>query len=336
MRQELAKRAFGWGLEGVQVALRAQSVVIKKLARAAASEPADLYIAHCLAALPAAAWAAHHHGAKLGFDAEDDHVGELVDAPENRFEIAIRQRIEQHFLPQCQHLTAASPGIARAYRERYGVIMTPILNVFPLSQASKHSDIGQAGDRGCALSLYWFSQTIGSDRGLEFLIKAMGKIPGRVTLSIRGNDILGYSERLKALAKDVGTAEAVRFLPLAQPEEMARLAAVHDVGVSSELNTPPNHTMCLGNKIFVYLLAGIPVLLSNTPAQSELAAQLGAAARLVDLNQTDTIVEALDELATNAEALAGAKREASRLSRARFNWDVEKGRFLESVKQALQ
>ena len=43
---------------------------------AACAVPADLYIAHYVAALPAAGAAAQRHGALLGFDAEDFHSGE--------------------------------------------------------------------------------------------------------------------------------------------------------------------------------------------------------------------------------------------------------------------
>jgi glycosyltransferase involved in cell wall biosynthesis len=117
---------------------------------------------------------------------------------------------------------------------------------------------------------------------------------------------------------------------------MVRLAAQHDVGLSSELSTPPNRSICLTNKIFTYLLAGIPILLSNTPAQRELAPQLKIAARLVDFNNSDEIVNALNEWLVSAPTLAAAKREAWRLGRTRFNWDLEKEYFLRSVKRGLE
>ncbi len=333
LRQLFAKKAFAYGVRDVQVAEWAQCPYAEPLAKAAAAEPADLYIAHYLDALPAAAWAARRHCAKLGFDAEDDHIGELTETPENQLDIAIRRRIEAQFLPNCQHLTASSPGIARAYCERYRVNMMPILNVFPLSQAPS----GPPPDcNGRALSVYWFSQTIGSGRGLEFFIKAMGRMRGSVTLSVRGSDFPGYSAKLKTLAAEVGVTDALFFLPPAAPDEMARLAAQHDVGLSFELNAPPNRAICLTNKIFTYLLAGIPVLLSNTPAQREIAAELGEAARVVDLANPDSIAATLDVWATDAKALASARSEAWRLAQTRFNWDREKDRFLQGVNRALE
>jgi glycosyltransferase involved in cell wall biosynthesis len=333
LRQELARKAFRWKLGATRIAPWALSPLTQNLAKAAVAERADLYIGHGLAALPAAAWAARYHGAKLGFDAEDDHVGELVADPVNQTEIAIRQRIEARFLPQCHHLTAASPGIAKAYRDRYGVNMTPILNVFPLSHAPSTVATYRPNNDG-VLSVYWFSQTVGPGRGLEQFIEAMGKTRRRITLSIRGSDLFGYSMHLKAYAASVGVVDSVHFLPSAAPEEMVRLAALHDVGLALELKTPPNHAIALSNKIFTYLLAGIPVLLSDTPAQRELAPELGPAARVSSLTDASALARTLDTW--DAKTLAAAKSEAWRLGQTRFNWDLEKALLLRAIKETFQ
>ena len=56
---------------------RAMHYVVPELAHAAAAVAADLYIAHNLAALPAARHAARRHRGRLGFDAEDYHRGQF-------------------------------------------------------------------------------------------------------------------------------------------------------------------------------------------------------------------------------------------------------------------
>jgi glycosyltransferase involved in cell wall biosynthesis len=117
---------------------------------------------------------------------------------------------------------------------------------------------------------------------------------------------------------------------------MARLAAQHDVGLASELRTPPNRAICLSNKIFTYLLAGIPVLLSNTPAQCELAAKLGIAGRVVDLANPDSMAAELDTWALSEQALVAAKFAAWKMAQTRYNWDTEKETFLRSVRKTLQ
>ncbi|MBS0540211.1 MAG: hypothetical protein JSR47_15695 [Proteobacteria bacterium] len=93
-----------------------------------------------------------------------------------------------------------------------------------------------------------------------------------------------------------------------------------------------SRSLCLTNKIFTYLLAGVPVMLSDTPGQRALAPDLGAAAVLVSLGDVDGIAATLDRL---APALAAAKAAAERLGRERYNWDREKHVLLEAVDAAF-
>jgi glycosyltransferase involved in cell wall biosynthesis len=327
--------ATGW-IPNLSLAMSAHHTICRKLALAATDQPAELYIAHCLAALPAAAIAANQHNAKLGFDAEDFHIGELADIPENQTEIRIRDRIERTLLSRCSHLTAASPKIAEAYWQRYGIEMEPILNVFPLSEAPKSYE-RQQGDRiGNEPSLYWFSQTIGAGRGIEAIILAMGKMQTRVRLHLRGIPAAGYQDRLEQLAKEVGVADRLHFLSSAPPVKMIELAACHDIGLSLELNEPLNRAICLTNKLFTYILAGLPVLMSRTPAQEDLALKLNNIAKLIDLQQPKAIARTLDNWLSEPSQITSTRQAAWKLGREVYNWDVEKNRFLTVVEKSLK
>jgi glycosyltransferase involved in cell wall biosynthesis len=156
-----------------------------------------------------------------------------------------------------------------------------------------------------------------------------------VTLHIRGYDMWGHGKALLSLAQDLQIGDRVKLLPMASPSAMVELAGEHDIGLSLETDVSENRRRCLTNKIFTYLLAGRPVLMSDTPAQQALAAQLGEAAALVTLANPTTIAEQLDRWALTTERLQAAGRTACRLARSRYNWQVEQRIFLASVAQAL-
>jgi glycosyltransferase involved in cell wall biosynthesis len=204
-----------------------------------------------------------------------------------------------------------------------------------LSNAPRAPVFDRSCNKNSALSIYWFSQTIGPGRGLEQILIAMARMRSHASLSIRGSDSFGYSTRLEAIAAELNVKDKLEFLPSGPPDEMVRLAAQYDVGLASEIGIPPSRAVCLTNKIFTYLLAGIPVLLSDTPAQRRIAQQLGAAARLVEIASPDKLAQVLDHLAMNDTTLSDAKREAWSQGQTRFNWDKEKQRFLQSVEQTL-
>lgn len=318
-------------------ASRAHHALTPALTKAASAKAADLYIAHNLAALPAAAAAAKKHGGKLGFDAEDYHCGELADTTDNALELRIRRSIEAGLLPKCDYLTSASPQISSAYASDYGTKMRSILNVFPLADApiQPRSPLRTSGE---APSLYWFSQTVGPGRGLEQIVCAMALLRSKVRLVLRGHPSAGYTRQLLEYARINGGDELlsrIDFLRVAPPNEMVRLSAVHDIGLAVEIPNTVNRDICLTNKAFAYLLAGVPVLLSCTTAQSQLAGELGAAALLADINDAAGLAESLDAYLKDHERQKEARAEAWRLGRERFNWDIEQTQFLDAVRRTI-
>lgn len=305
------------------------------LTRAACAVSADLYIAHYVAALPAAAAAAQLHGAAVGYDAEDFHAGERANDAAAARETALVRAIESDFLPRCAHGTAASPMIADAYAELYGVKLVPVLNVFPLVDAGDSPPVRGAHPKE-ELSAYWFSQTIGPDRGLQSFIQAMARTHARVTLHVRGSDHWGHGKNLLALARSLQIGDRVELLPMESPFRMVEFASQYDIGLSLEADISESRRRCLTNKIFTYLVAGRPVLMSDTPAQTALAGDLGAAAALVSLSDPATISDQLDRWALSSNGLQAAREAAWQLARTRYNWQVEQQVFLASVARALK
>jgi glycosyltransferase involved in cell wall biosynthesis len=313
----------------VAIAARAYGGPVSVLQEATRTIASDLYIAHYIAALPAASAAARRHGAMLGFDAEDFHSGEIIDGPGAALRMKMVEAVEGALLPSCSCVTAAAPLIAEAYATRYGVPRpTTVLNVFPMDMAPKQGRTATSG----MLRAYWFSQTIGLDRGLQSFMQSMPQAKTRIELDIRGGDRSRHAEKLLALARELGIADRVKVLPVGAPQEMVRVAAAYDLGLSLETDVSENRRLCLTNKIFTYLLAGVPVVMSDTPAQRAFAPGLGSAALLVSLADPGAMATALDRFATT---LGQAKSEALRLGRERYNWDVEKKVLLQSVAAAF-
>jgi glycosyltransferase involved in cell wall biosynthesis len=322
---------FGWSAPLV-LAAEAYGGPAWALRWAVGGVVADLYIAHYVPSLGAAAAAARRHGGLLAFDAEDFHSGEGTGGEEEDLRMALVRRIEGTVLPCCAYVTAASPMIGQAYADRYRIPMpATILNVFPLTMAPLDNSAPMGSD---GLRAYWFSQTIGLDRGLQSFIQAMARSETRVALDIRGSNRWGHGDTLLALARELGIGDRVRLLPLAPPEEMVRLAAPYDLGLSLETEVTESRRLCLTNKIFTYLLAGVPVMMSDTPAQRAFAPALGPAGSIVSLADPDGIAAVLDRLA-KAPALAAGKEAAAKLARERYNWEHEKSVLLTIVAQAF-
>jgi len=312
----------------------AHSAFTLPLVLAARNEPADLYIAHYVAALPAAAKAAVQHGALYAFDAEDFHPGDPPEGAEGEFERELIQAIERHYLPGCAYVTAASPGIADAYAHTYGITRpTVVLNVFPLEQAPEGPT--PRGTVQPGPSVYWFSQTIGPDRGLECAVRAIAMARSRPHLYLRGTPAGGFDHSLRTLAGQLGVADRLHLLPPAEPAEMERLAATYDIGLAAETGNTPNRRIALANKIFTYLLAGIPVVMSDISAHRRFAQGRAPAVSLYKVEDPESLACAIDALLQDTTALVQAREAAYRLGQERFNWQSESHKVVNQVRAVL-
>lgn len=316
--------------------LRAYDRVLPELLHQVLATPADLYIAHNLAALPLAVTAAVKHEAKLGFDAEDLHSGiGMHDDGLGRLEAGLTRLIEQANLPRCDYVTAGSPGIADAYGTRYRIPPpVPVLNVFPLSQRPQRF---QLSDPHGPMTVYWMSQSIGAHRGLEDVVAAIGSLAEcNIELHLRGRWQPGYADRFfrLAMSKGLQPAKIVHHAP-APPDSMVVLASQFDVGLAVEPGRDENNDLAISNKLCTYLLAGNAVIATSTKGQQPVMDTIGDAGFCYRPGDVGALRRHLRFWYEDRPALERARRHAWDWGTRRYNWDVEKEKFLRVVKRAL-
>lgn len=305
------------------------------LIRAALSVKADLYIAHYPPALPAAALAASRAGSLYAFDAEDFHLGDVPDSRPYAMRRRLVRFVESRHIHGCSYVTAASPGIADAYVSAYGISRPSVLlNVF--SRASAPSAPSARGWFSDEPSIYWFSQTIGPNRGLESALQAIALSVSRPLLVLRGFVSDDYRKSLVELASALDVLDRLRFLSHASPDDMTGLAAPHDLGIASETGYTPNNAIALSNKLFTYLLSGVPVLLSDTPGQALFASEVEDVVRLYSVNDPSSLAAAIDSfLDRDACVLAEARYKAFVIGQKRLNWESERVVLIACVESVL-
>jgi len=305
----------------------AQGRVYPELARVAAFKRADLYIGHYPDGLAAAAYAAKYHRALLGYDFEDFHIGEGSDL-KNRYRTEL---IEQRNLPQCSYITAVSPLIADEIEKRYRVKRpTVIHNVFPWSDRSSLD--GQIKDRrGEALSIYWYSQTIGLDRGIQDAIRAVGLIDAPIQIHLRGALSDNVRQTLITLATQNGIADRLYFHERVSPNELLSRAVEHDIGLALEPFKDANNGITSSNKLFLYLLAGLCIAATDVPGQLHVMKSIPDAGYLYPVGDYAALANILKNLIEHPALLKHHKEAALAAARDKWNWEIESQKLVEAV-----
>lgn len=306
------------------------------LRAAAAAEPADLYYGGTASGLAATAQAARMHRAPYALDLEDFHSQEQDDNREGRHANRLIGRLEHDLFPGAAFLTAASAAMADAYESARGRRPIPINNVFPLPDTQPDF----APSSGSGLRVYWFSQTIGPDRGLEDAVRAAGMSGAPIELHLRGAEQPGYVKALRLLAQQVAPKLVIMQHPPEPPDALLAVTCRehYDVGLALEQVHLLSRAVCLTNKAFTYLTAGLAVAFTDTPGQHALAVDLGEAAFLAPPGDVTALAAGFARWANDKALLGRAKQAAWEAAERRWRWDhpLEKGALLDAVAQALR
>jgi len=314
------------------IASRAFARVHAALVRAILAAPADLIYGGTTGALAAIAEAGRRSGTPYAVDFEDFHSAE-TSGPDAPFIDALAERIERAAIAGAVFLTTSSEKIADAYHAKYHVTPAVIHNTFPLPP--REPDFSRAP--GPPLRVYWFSQTIGPGRGLEPAIAALGRIGIAAELTLLGRPHGGFLDALRGAARAQAPRVAIVHRDPAPPDTMIDAARGQDVGLALDHGSPLNRDLCITNKALTYVLAGVPVLIADTPGQRALGIDLGRGARLVDPRDVGALADALAAWANDPASLECAKRTAWHAATRRWHWehDEERGTLYRLVGEAL-
>ena len=197
---------------------------------------------------------------RLVFDAHELFLDlpEIV-GPNRRFTRAVWQLVERSCMPSVDVAFTVSDGVGREYANRYGKQFTVVRNV-PLCTSAVNTSIS---DKDIVI----YQGAINVGRGLELLIDAMHFSPD-VELWIAGTGNLDAAIAMQA--QPLMELGRIKLLGRVAPENLREITAKASIGVSLEEDMGLSYRYCLPNKLFDYILAGIPVLVSDLPEMRKL------------------------------------------------------------------
>lgn len=289
----------------------------------------DIYIAHNLGALPAAILAAKNQNCKVGYDAEDMHSAQFGNLKSQGY--LLNKFIEERYFPQVDYFTAASPLIAKNYKIEYPYLKPILLNnVFP--KTNPH--IKPKEDTVKPIKLFWFSQTIGKDRGLEGVIAALLQLKKEFfELHLLGK--LSSGDREYFLDQLNGKDINIYFYEPVAPSELIDFASQFDIGLATELSFPKNRDICLTNKIFTYVQAGLAIVASNTSGQNNFMKEYPNMGFIFDLKNFQSLVSILNQYGENQALINQQQLQAIMYAQETLNWEYEEPLFISTVEKAL-
>ena len=175
---------------------------------------------------------------------------------------------EALFVRVADAVVTASPGYATCMARRYRIAPPAVVRNIP--SACAPSPRGAAARTGPPEVVYAGGLLRG--RGLEQSIDALALVAG-VKLALIGPGRPAYLTDLRERAVHAGVAERVEFRAPVPPGELVDALAGADLGLSLIQPVCLSYELTLPNKVFEYIAAGLPVLVSDLPVMAAFVAE---------------------------------------------------------------
>jgi glycosyltransferase involved in cell wall biosynthesis len=279
---------------------------------------ADAYHAHDLDALWPAAKAARRWGVPLVYDSHELWTGQssLVGRPLVR---GVWAALERRLVRNVDRTIAVSPGVAHILKDRYRLEHVLVVRNLPPYRPPVPGDriraeLGLAAGRPVVLYQGGFL----TENGLSEQIEAVAGLDGPAFV------LIGSGPTEDALRNQVlrnGLRDKVYFLPRVPFAELHSYTCSADVGLCLIKGVGMSFYLSLPNKLFEYMMAGLPVLASDFPEMRAVVDDTRAG-QLVDPQDGPAVREHLHHLLTDREQQQAFRRAALEAAQ-RYCWERE-------------
>lgn len=164
--------------------------------------------------------------------------------------------LEKLLIPKLKNAYTVCQSIANYYLENYNTRFNVIPN-FPIKKNTASKQVLNSNKK---VIIYQGAVNIG--RGLELMIDTMQYLDGYLLLIVGTGDIINDLKNKTTKEKLEGK---VQFYGQISPSELDQLTPNAVLGISLEEDLGLNYRYALPNKIFDYIQAEVPILVSDLP-----------------------------------------------------------------------
>ncbi len=238
--------------------------------------------------------------------------------------IAAMADLELEYIGRADRVITVSEPIADAIQKRCHLAVRPtvVLNVPALTRPRSAQPPSVRAVTGLSddVPLLVYSGNIDPDRGVTTLVEALAHLDGvHAVIVTNAPEDNRYVTTLRGVAAAGGAGDRLHLAPYVEGDDIIDYLGSASVGVHG-LSHVPNHEMALPNKLFDYLHAGLPMVVSNVKAMSELVTALGIG-EVYTAGDPSSLADAVRRVLADRERYASASRSPELLRQ--YSWEAQ-------------
>ncbi len=293
---------------------------------------ADLYVASDLFSLPITYLVARLLNAKLLYDSKEFYFA-IAALHQRRLTQSFWSFVENAFIRRTDGIMVSGEEDAKIIAERYRIpLPTPILNHPPYQVSETRSNVLRE-KLGIPLEkkILLYQGGLQSGRGLFLILDVTKHLPDLVAVFLGDGHLKEELQRAILSLGLTNRAFMVDRVPYTDLLEYTRsadlgLVLIEDYGLSYRYARP--------NKLFEYIMAGLPVVVTNFPVMKEIV-ETHNVGEAVELSDPKEIARVIQRMLTDADRYRQLVENCLHAAQI-FRWENEEPKLLELVQKVLQ
>jgi glycosyltransferase involved in cell wall biosynthesis len=235
-----------------------------------------------------------------------------------------------YIVPRCVGVITVSPPIVEELCKRYKLAhVTLIRNVPEYREVSRNDRLREYLGVKPEVRIALYQGYLQPNRGLDRLIRAAKYLDPDIMIVMMGKNRKTTEAQLEALIASEGVTDRVKIIPPVPYAELLDWTASADIGLNvASPDYSLNVRYFLPNKLFEYLLAGLPVLSSPLEAMVEVITTYDTGQILPSLEPAD-IGAAINSMLADPAALERQRNNSLNAARNEFYWEKERSKLID-------
>jgi glycosyltransferase involved in cell wall biosynthesis len=223
---------------------------------------ADIFFAEDLYTLPFVATIAKWKKSRVIYNSRElyAYLGGLRNRPAIQWLI---RKIESHFIQKVDLVLSTGELDSEFIERLYGIKNSVVIRNIPLYQSPKQKiDFRKMFGIGRDKLILLYQGVLLNGRGMPQIMHSVAQLPSTVLIIVGDGE---QRENFKELAEELKINERVFFTGSIDQKELINYTAGADIGLCLIENISVSYYHALPNKLFEYIMAGLPVLSSDLP-----------------------------------------------------------------------
>jgi glycosyltransferase involved in cell wall biosynthesis len=300
------------------------------------STKASIIFAEDIYTLPFVVVIGKMKGAKVYYDSRE-LFGYLAGLKGKKIKQSVWKWTEKFFIKKVDQIIVTGKMDGEFLTKQYGVKNILVLRNLPRfykpeNKVDLHSNLRidksppKADEPKAQKKIILYQGVILKGRGIEKVFSVLKELPECVFIIAGSGE---YENYYKKLVTEMDLVDQVYFLGKFTQEDLPKITSSVDIGVSLIENLSLSYYYALPNKLFEYIMAEVPVIVSNLPQMKEIIEKYDVGFA-VDLDNKSELINAIKKL-TGDPDLYTSKKQNCRIASQELNWEKEVAALLRTL-----